>query len=194
MSVTPTKTKNDLINFIPKEVITPNKDSPGISKTVYSHITNLHRLLSDWSSIREKGLHICKSISALKLYEYKDDYYPHQTKPLTESLVEALDSLESVVQGVEIINNQMQALAQLQYTCEPVINTWSASEIAENILNVCNTMYKEFNLKKAITENIAHCRDENMIEVYVSSWEFDTYLSMESSAYLFAEVGLTGIT
>nr|XP_026499626.1 cyclin-dependent kinase 2-interacting protein-like [Vanessa tameamea] len=194
MSVTPTKTKNDLINFIPKEIITPNKDSPGISKTVYSHITNLHHLLSDWSTIREKGFKICKSISALKLYEYKDGYYPHQTKPLTDSLLEALDSLENVVEGVSIINNQMQALAQLQYTHEPVINTWSASEIAENILNIYNSLHKEFNLKKIITENIAHCRDENLIEVYVSSWEFDTFLSMELSAYLFADVGLAGIT
>ncbi|XP_046965902.1 cyclin-dependent kinase 2-interacting protein-like [Vanessa cardui] len=194
MSVTPTKIKTDSVNFIPKEIITPNKDSPGISKTVYSHITSLHHLLSDWSTIREKGLKICKSISALKLYEYKDDYYPHQTKPLTDNLLEALDSLENVVEGVGIINNQMQALAQLQYTHEPVINTWPASEIAENILNIYNSLRKEFNLKKIITENIAHCRDENLIEVYVSSWEFDTYFSMELSAYLFADVGLAGIT
>ncbi|CAH2096171.1 unnamed protein product [Euphydryas editha] len=194
MSNTPTKSKIEPNSFTPKEITSPSKDTSGISKTVYSHITNIHRLLSDWSSLRDKGAKICKSISAIKLHEYEDNYYPHQTKPLIDNLLEALDGLENVVEGVNISCNQMQALSKLQYTKEPVINTWSMCEIAENIIKINKTLQKEFNLKKVITENIAHCRDENLIEVYVSAWEVDSYFSKELSAYLFTEVGLPGIT
>ncbi|XP_045447992.1 uncharacterized protein LOC123656339 [Melitaea cinxia] len=194
MSSTSVKTKIDSNYFKPKEITSPNKDTPGFSKTVYSHITNLHRILSDWSSLRDKGAKICKSISALRLHEYEDNYYPYQTKSLIDSLLEALDGLANVLEGVNIICIQMQALSKLQYTQEPVINTWSVCEIAENITKMKQGLQKEFELKKVITENIAHCRDEALIEVYVSGWEIDSYFCKELSAYLFAEVGLAGIT
>lgn len=62
-------------------------------------MTNLHRILSDWSSLRDKGAKICKSISALRLHEYEDNYYPYQTKSLINSLLEALDGLANVLEG-----------------------------------------------------------------------------------------------
>lgn len=45
-----------------------------------------------------------------------------------------------------------------------------------------------------VTENVAHCRDEKLIEVYTSAWELEVYFNIQSFAYLFAEVGLAGIT
>ncbi|CAH2229404.1 cyclin-dependent kinase 2-interacting protein-like [Pararge aegeria] len=191
MSKTPLKSAQDInFHFSPKEITSPNKDSPGISKTVYTHLTTLHRLLNDWLSVRIKGVQICKTLNALKLHECEDDYYPHQIKPLTESLLQSLDALKDIVDGAEIINSQMQALSKLQLHEEPVINTWSVSEISASISNICNTLQKELRLKQVITENIAHCRDENLIEVYASAWEFEIYFNMESNSYLFAEVGL----
>ncbi|XP_034832074.1 cyclin-dependent kinase 2-interacting protein [Maniola hyperantus] len=195
MSKTPSKSAQNLnFHFSPKEITSPNKDSPGISKTVYTHLSNLHRLLNDWSSIRVKGVQICKSLTSLKLQECEDDYYPHQIKPLTESLLQSLDALKDIVEGAVIIKYQMQALTKLQSSEEPVINTWLVSEISENIDKVCDTLQKELRLKQIITENIAHCRDENLIEVYASAWEFEAYFNMEGNSYLFAEVGLVGIT
>ncbi|KAI5644251.1 cyclin-dependent kinase 2-interacting protein-like [Phthorimaea operculella] len=181
-------------NFIPKE-LPSNKDVHGISRTVFTHISRLHGLLTDWVRIQDKGTKVCRAVSALKLHECKDDYYPQALKPLTESLVDALDSLKHIVEGVETIDRQLQALAKLQPTDEPVILTWSASRISETVTTIYKAVQKEYRLKEVITENIAHCRDENLIEVYVSSWEFDAYLKLQSNtAYLFAEVGLAGIT
>lgn len=85
--------------FFHTEITSPNKDSPGISKTVYTHLTNLYCLLNDWSSVREKGVKICKALIALELDSCKDDYYPHQCKPLTDSLLQSLDALKNVVDG-----------------------------------------------------------------------------------------------
>lgn len=45
----------------------------------------------------------------------------------------------------------MQALSKMQYTQEPVINTWSVCEIAENITKIQQGLQKEFELKKVIT-------------------------------------------
>ncbi|KAJ2949002.1 hypothetical protein O0L34_g5942 [Tuta absoluta] len=181
-------------NFIPKEFPT-NKDVYGISRTVFTHVSHLHGLLSDWVRIQDKGTKVCKAVSALKLHECKDDYYPQALKPLTESLVDALESLKHIVEGVETIDRQLQALSRLQPTEEPVILTWSTSRISETITTIYKAIQKEYRLKEVITENIAHCRDENLIEVYVTSWEFDAYLNLQSNtAYLFAEVGLAGIT
>ncbi|XP_023952620.2 cyclin-dependent kinase 2-interacting protein [Bicyclus anynana] len=195
MSKTPSKSAQSLNHhFSPKEITSPNKDSTGISKTVYTHLTNLHRLINDWTSIRSKGVQICKSLSALKLHECEDDYYPHQIKPLTESLLNSVDALKDVVDGVEIINSQMNALSQLQSNEEPIINTWSVGEISSNVGSICDALQKELRLKQVITENIAHCRDQNLIEVYASAWEFEAYFNMEINSYLFAEVGLAGIT
>lgn len=52
--------------------------------------------------------------------------------------------------------------------------------------------FYKLNVILFISENIAHCRDEKLLDVYISSWEMDPYL--EYNAYLFAEVGLAGIT
>ncbi|OWR43801.1 hypothetical protein KGM_206455 [Danaus plexippus plexippus] len=141
MSRTPSRNVDSLNYFIPKELPTINKEGSPVSKTVYMHLSKLHSFLNDWLSLKVKGVKICKSISALKLYECFDDYYPHQTQPLTEGLLESLSGFENIVE-----------------------------------------------------ENVAHCRDENLIEVYVSAWEFEAYFNMDTCAYLFAEIGLTGIT
>ncbi|KAM3965183.1 cyclin-dependent kinase 2-interacting protein [Aphomia sociella] len=179
-------------NFSPKEVMTPNKEYPGISKTVFTHLSNLHGLLNDWIKIRDKGTKLCRGISALKLYECANDYYPSQLKPLTEGLLEALESLKNIVEGVETLKNQLQALAKLQIIGQPVILTWSASEISNNVEIIFLSLQKEYRLKQIVTENIAHCRDEKLIDVYASSWELEPYF--ESNPYLFAEVGLMGVT
>ena len=193
MSKTPSKV-DSASNFTSKEITTPNKDQNGISKTVFSHITNLHHLLTDWVKIRDKGLKICKAITVLNLQNRDDDHYPNQLKSLTESLQEALNSFNNIVEGVRILNEQLQALAKLQPTEQPVILTWSANKISDNVNNTYNSLLKEYRLKQIITENIAHCRDENLLEVYVSSWELEPFFDIEDNAYLFAEFGLPGIT
>ena len=87
------------------DITSPVKvNSPGMSKTAYTHISNLHTLLSNWTSIRDKGLKICKSLSSLKLHECENDYYPHQTKQLVDGLLEALDALENIVDGKIHVN------------------------------------------------------------------------------------------
>ncbi|CAG5046073.1 unnamed protein product [Parnassius apollo] len=174
-------------------LLSPNKDSTGLAKTIFTHITNIHSFLNKWIKVCEKGTKIVKSISALRLYEYNSDFYPHQLTTLTQDLLEASSALRDVVEGVQILNDQLQVLAKLQPTDLPIINTWSASHISSQVSTLYLSMEKEYRLKKVITENIAHCRDENLIEVYASAWEFSVYLNMESNSYLFAEVGLSGI-
>ncbi|XP_022813909.1 cyclin-dependent kinase 2-interacting protein [Spodoptera litura] len=193
MSKTPIKTDSNC-NFIPREITTPNKDHQGVSKTVHSHVSKLHGLLNDWIKIRDKGVRLCRAISALKLHECDDDYYPSQLKQLMEGLLDALDGLKNVVDGVKILNNQLQALAKLQPSDEPVINSWPVKKISQSVMKIFESLEKEYRLKQIVTENVAHSRDEKLIEVYVSAWEFEAYFSLESFAYLFAEVGLAGVT
>ncbi|CAH2980848.1 unnamed protein product [Chilo suppressalis] len=183
---------SDTCNFTPRELTTPNKDFPGVSKTVFTHVSSLHGLLNDWGRIKDKGVKLCRAIYSLKLYECDDEYYPHQLQPLMESLVEALDGLKNVVNGVKIIDSQLKALAELQTTNDPVIHTWTAKEISETVDKISASLQKEFELKQVITENLAHCRDEKIIDVYISSWELEPYF--EPNAYIFAEVGLSGVT
>ncbi|XP_049873526.1 uncharacterized protein LOC126372051 [Pectinophora gossypiella] len=181
-------------NFIPKE-LPSNKDVNGISRTVFTHVSNLHGLLLDWVRVQSKGTKICRSISSLKLYDCDDGYYPQAMQPLAESLLDAADSLKNINEGVSIVNRQLQAMARLQPGDDPVISTWSASQISRTASEIHLAIDKEYKLKYIITENIAHCRDENLIEVYVSSWEFNLYLDLEGNAsYLFAEVGLPPVT
>ncbi|XP_028166167.1 cyclin-dependent kinase 2-interacting protein-like [Ostrinia nubilalis] len=192
MSKTPPNNVDAAQNFTPRELPTPNKDTPGISKTVFTHVSTLHGLLIDWNRFREKGVKLCRAIYALKLYECADDYYPSQLKPLMDNLVEALNGLKDVVEGAEVVNKQLEALANLQPSDEPIILTWTAKKISETVNKIFTSMQKEFKVKQIITENIAHCRDEKMIDVYISSWELEPFF--EPNAYLFAEVGLPGIT
>ncbi|CAH1638222.1 unnamed protein product [Spodoptera littoralis] len=193
MSKTPIKSDSNC-NFISREITTPNKDHQGMSKTVHSHVSKLHGLLNDWIKIRDKGVRLCRAISALKLHECDDDYYPSQLKQLMEGLLDALDGLKNVVDGVKILNNQLQALAKLQPSDEPVINSWPVTKISQSVMKIFESLEKEYRLKQIVTENVAHSRDEKLIEVYVSAWEFEAYFSLESFAYLFAEVGLAGVT
>nr|XP_021189847.2 cyclin-dependent kinase 2-interacting protein [Helicoverpa armigera] len=193
MSKTPTKADSNY-NFIPREITTPNKDQQGVSKTVYSHVSKLHGLLNDWGKMRDKGVRLCRAVSALKLHECDDDYFPSQLKPLMDGLLDALDGLKTIVDGIKVLNNQLQALAKLQPTDEPVISTWSVTKISQTVTNIYTSLEKEYRLKKIITENVAHSRDENLIEVYISAWEFEAYFNIEANAYLFAEVGLAAVT
>ncbi|CAG9786750.1 unnamed protein product [Diatraea saccharalis] len=185
------KTPDAVTHFNPRELSTPNKDFPGVSKTVFTHVSRLHELLNDWRKIKDKGVKLCRAISSLKLFECEDDYFPHQLKPIMESLVDALESLKDIVNGVTIIDGQLQALAKLQQTDEPVILTWTVKKISDTVGNISASIQKEYELKKVVTENVAHCRDEKLIDVYISSWELEPYF--EPNAYLFAEIGLPTI-
>ncbi|KAG6443806.1 uncharacterized protein LOC115456077 isoform X2 [Manduca sexta] len=192
MSKTPPKADN--YNFVPKEITTPIKDQTGISKTVFSHVSKLHGLLNNWVKLRDKGTKFCKVISSVKLHECENDYYPHQLKPIMDNLVEILESLKDIVDGVAILNDQLKALAQLQPTSQPVIFTWSATQISKTVQNIYKSLLKEYRLKQVVTENVAHCRDEFLIETYVSSWELDPHFNASDEAFLFAEFGLVGVT
>lgn len=192
MSKTPQSDSS--FQFKLREIASTCKDQHAITKTIYSHISTLHGLLDDWLNMREKGVRICKGISSLKLYECKDNYYPSQLKPLMESLLEILGSLKNITDGIRMINIQMQALVRLQPGNEAIISTWSVSEISKCIMLLFESLEKEYKLKEIITENVAHCRDEKLIEVYVSAWELETYFNIQSYSYLFAEVGLSGLS
>lgn len=66
---------------------------------MFTHISNLHSLLSDWIRLRDKGTRLCKSMSALKLYEFTDGYYPQPMTPLSGTLMDVLDDLICNVEG-----------------------------------------------------------------------------------------------
>ncbi|KPJ08477.1 hypothetical protein RR48_12230 [Papilio machaon] len=192
MSKTPTK-NSESVFFGPKELLTPNKDPTGIVKTVFTQISNIHRLLNQWFRVIEKGTEFVRLICALKLHEYRADYYPQQLKRLMEDLLEAKNVLKDIVESVDIINKQVQVLPKLHSTGLPVMNTWLAPHFASQVLTMYTSLCKEFKLKEVVTENIAHCRDEKLIEVYASAWEYTMYINMESVAYMFAEIGLSSI-
>ncbi|XP_063624822.1 uncharacterized protein LOC134796575 [Cydia splendana] len=182
-----------MLNSPTKRLPTQSEDTHGISKTVFTHVSRLHGLLNDWIRVRDKGTKLCKAVIALKLHECTNDYYPHQLQPLTKSLTEVLESLNDTIEGVAVINKQLQALAKLQQVAQSVILTWTANDISENVIEVFNTLQQEYRLKSVVTENIAHCRDEKLLDMYATAWEFDTYFRVESTAYLFTEVGLNPI-
>ncbi|XP_068633614.1 cyclin-dependent kinase 2-interacting protein-like [Battus philenor] len=194
MSKTPNKTTESVTQFSPKDLISPNKETSGVSKTVFTHISNIHSLLCKWLKIIDKGSKVVKSISALKLHECYDDYYPYQLNTLTVELVEATDALKNILESIEILGNQLQVLVKLHPANTAVINTWSAAQVSRQVSNIYSSLCKEYNLKRIIRENIAHCRDENLIEVYVSAWEQNVYISLDLTAYMFEEVGLSRLS
>lgn len=53
--------------------------------------------------------------------------------------------------GVEVLNKQLQSLAKLQPTAEPVILTWTAKQVSETVGKIVASMQKEFKLKQVIT-------------------------------------------
>ncbi|XP_075977796.1 uncharacterized protein LOC142977633 [Anticarsia gemmatalis] len=190
MSKTPTKT--DQSQYKPREITTPNKDQHGIAKLVYSHVSRLYGLTNDWVKMREKGVRLCKAITSLKLHECMDDYFPSQLRSLMEGLLEILESFKNIIDAIRILESQLVALSKLQPPDEPVISTWSAEQISKSVTDIFESLQKEYKLKEVIIENVAHCRDEKLIEVYISAWELEVYFNHQSYAYLFAEVGLTG--
>ncbi|XP_072949265.1 uncharacterized protein [Epargyreus clarus] len=175
------------------ELLTPNKDNTGVSKTIFMHVSNFHRLLCDWIKLIDKGTKICKSIALLNLHDSNDDYYPHRVENLTDSLLDSLYSMRDILDSVKILDSQLKALAKLQPEGTPVIFTWSAAQISENISKMYALMQKEYKLKEVITENIAHCQDECLMEVFASGWEFDIYFRVYVSDYLFVETGLPSV-
>lgn len=62
-------------------------------------MSNIHGLLSNWIRFRDKGTRICKSISALKLHEFTDGYYPQALTTLVETLMDAMGDLMRNVEG-----------------------------------------------------------------------------------------------
>ncbi|CAH0585703.1 unnamed protein product [Chrysodeixis includens] len=153
MSKTPTKSDPTHV-FIAREITTPNKDQQGVSKAVFSHVSKLHGLLNDWMKLRDRGTRFCRAISALKLHECEDDYYPSQLKSIMESLLEALEGLKNIVDGVNILNNQLRALAKLQPTDDPVIFTWSVTKISDTVQKIYDSLVKEDRLKQVITAHL----------------------------------------
>lgn len=67
---------------------------------MFTHLTNLQGFLQDWQRIKDKGTKLCKTVSALKLHECQDDYYPRALTELTEGLLSCTDSFENILQGM----------------------------------------------------------------------------------------------
>lgn len=174
--------------FTPRE--TNKVQHQELSKTVYSHILKLHRLLSDWSSNRAKGFRVAKLVLNSNLPECDEGYFPSELSPLMDNLLDTLKTLKNVVEEMRVVNNQLQALAKLQPSDEPVLVTWSVKKISQEVIAMYGMARKEFELLEIATENIAHCRDEHILVVYMSSWRPGPYFCSEAYSYLFAEAGL----
>ncbi|XP_041979209.1 uncharacterized protein LOC121733116 isoform X2 [Aricia agestis] len=152
MTSTPTKDSSNY--FTPKELPTPTKDHSGVTKTIFTHISNLHGLLNDWDKLQLKGKKICRSISSIKLHEFQDNYYPHEVKVLVETLLEVVDGLHDVCAGIELLDKQINSLSKLQPLDTPLMQTWTASQISENVSNLHDSFKQEFHLKKTILGKI----------------------------------------
>ncbi|KAJ8722098.1 hypothetical protein PYW08_004500 [Mythimna loreyi] len=178
--------------FTPRE--TSKVQHQDLSKTVYSHITNLHGLLSDWGNNRAKGFRVAKLVRNLNLPECDEDYIPSQMGPLMETLLDTLTALQNIVKELKLVNNQLQALAKLQRSDEPVLVTWSVKLISEKVIIMYEMAKKELELLEKATENIGHCRDANMLSVYMESWRPGTYVCSDHYSYLFSEAGLPPVS
>lgn len=78
---------------------TPNRELTGPSKTAYTHSCSLNSYVETWNSLQTKGLLVCRTIQALKLHELVGGGYPPQLVSLCESLLEASQGMEHVVEG-----------------------------------------------------------------------------------------------
>lgn len=184
---TPTKA-----SFTPRELRTPNKEQPGIARTIYHHASTHHSHMQDWKKICAKGTITCQAINRMKLFELEDSPIPEKVQVLTDSLTAAVESLQIILDGLHMISDQLSAAAKLQPSEEPVLNTWSVSKIAKSADKIYKMCLKEYELKKCIVENIAHCRDEGLTEVYASAWELEPYIDQTLFSFFYMEtMGLT---
>ncbi|KAJ8731337.1 hypothetical protein PYW07_004501 [Mythimna separata] len=186
------KPEDCLHKFTPRE--TSKVQQHELSKTVYSHITNLHSLLSEWSNNRAKGFRVAKLVRNLNLPECEEDYFPSQMGPLMDTLLDTLNVLKNIVKDIKLVNTQLQALAKLQRSDEPVLVTWSVKLISEKVIVMYEMANKELELLEKATENIGHCRDAHLLAVYAESWRPGTYVCSDHYSYLFSEAGLPPVS
>ncbi|GBP74566.1 hypothetical protein EVAR_59501_1 [Eumeta japonica] len=191
MSETPSKDIETPNTFSPNDLQAPSERKPDISKVVYTHVSTLHGLIKEWKRIIVKGCKICYAISLINIQEVQEDDYPEELGHLTQTLLEITNGLKHVSENVETIKNQLEAISKLLPGNEPVIMSWPASMIFKYVCEISTSLRREYELKLCITENIAHCRDEKVAEIYVSAWEFAIYFNTNATEFLFAEMNLS---
>lgn len=81
---------------------TPNRELTGPAKTAYTHSCTFNSYVETWNSLQKKGLLLCRTFQALKLHELIGGGYPSQLVSLCESLLEASNGMEHVVEGNDL--------------------------------------------------------------------------------------------
>ncbi|XP_077297098.1 uncharacterized protein LOC143918882 [Arctopsyche grandis] len=171
--------RNDTSHSSP--IITPKKSQPsylnlsGQAKSGYRIARDFALNIEKWFGAHENGTYFCQALSR-QYGRCELERYPVELKNLSSKFESIMSNITLALSSVEAISVQYSALAKLMPCDDPLFNTWSITKLSREMDKIYKMLKEETNVKRVIRENVFHCRDEDLLEVYVSAWEFNTQI------------------
>ncbi|XP_072786545.1 cyclin-dependent kinase 2-interacting protein isoform X2 [Taeniopygia guttata] len=114
-------------------------------------------------------------------------------------LLETLKHMTKIQLKMEKLTSTTKAICDLETfhhragNCKaPFFHTWPTPYFYEVSLKLSEMYKKELQLKQTIVQDIAHCADQDLMMVYLSSWLYQPYIENSSMLLLEAMLLETG--
>ncbi|NXY81713.1 CINP protein, partial [Alcedo cyanopectus] len=188
------------------------------ARKIKDNAADWHNLMMKWERLNDNGfttankivnMKISEQFQATKLEIGCDESATEAEKPTPKyneeldsycaELLQTLKHLKKIQLKMEKLTSTTKAICDLEKfhhragSCTaPFFHTWPTPYFYEVSLKLSEMYRKELELKQTIVAEIAHCAEQDLMMVYLSSWLYQPYLENSSKLLLEAMLLETG--
>nr|AGM32394.1 cyclin-dependent kinase 2-interacting protein-like protein [Coptotermes formosanus] len=159
----------------------------GNARRVRDLAADLFSLIQRWNTQHLLGVQLLNSIMSMKLPVLTEDGAEDCSQIYPEGLQEQCEKLDEVVQAMNKVLEELQAVHQQMYSVGkleklqntnklPLFLTWSSERYGQ----VSEEVYKAYKLelaaKNRVKNNIAHCCTKEALMYYTATWVHQPYI------------------
>ncbi|XP_055919009.1 uncharacterized protein LOC129951042 [Eupeodes corollae] len=153
-------------------------------KTRLDTLTNtLLDNFTKWQTAQKRGQSLCNSIEAIKTKCMENNktpggsLFPEELQPYCDKLAIIFSVFEDIVKNTKEALRQLTAIAKLQGTGSEIFyRTWFIEDFIDFTKTILERYQAECDVKKFVTEEIAHCRDRCDLIRVSSLWEYPCHV------------------
>lgn len=152
--------------------------------TIVKQIITWH---DKWKTAQARGNSLCQSIEVIKrrAFDQKEkdkntvSLYPDELQQVCDSLAIVTTIFEDAVNALALFERQLIAVAGTekggyggQRSPNVVFKTWMMNDLLDCVSFIHNAFRQEYQIKKTISENIAHATSKEEVVWHTAIWSY----------------------
>lgn len=178
MDKTPKNEKKGYIQIILESprFQSPGRNLTGLPRVTKDAIADFYNTIQKWNDLHIKGSKIVKEIASIRSNNFK---YSDELFTLSNSLYFILEDLILCIKTLTNIESQIISVEKLVESNTKLFFTLTVSNIIKLMEKIRNAYEKEYEVKKVITEKIAHSNNEDEVMFLAAYWTYQINITPE---------------